>query len=93
MQNHRKELVSQIASFSLMIALTLIVFLGMWSGAIATKQFVPFILAVAVIQTFLQLFYLMHLKERGYSAVKFFLYSGVFFAFLILLGFVTIIWI
>lgn len=52
----------------------------------------PFLILLAVIQVIFQLFYFMHMSQKGHEAPSLFLYSGIFVAFITVLAFVTIIW-
>ncbi|MCA1184333.1 cytochrome c oxidase subunit IVB [Bacillus licheniformis] len=81
----------QVISFGLMIGLTIVAFLTVASGA-GVWFTVPFILLLAVIQVAFQLYYFMHMSQRGHEAPTLFLYSGVLVAFVTVLAFVTLIW-
>lgn len=81
----------QVISFAISIFLTLVAF-----GAVAAgfdKWFViPFILLLALVQVIFQLYYFMHMNEKGHEAVQLFIYGGVIIGFVTILGFVTIVW-
>lgn len=81
----------QVISFGLMIGLTIVAFLTVASDA-GVWFTVPFILLLAVIQVAFQLYYFMHMSQRGHEAPTLFLYSGVLVAFVTVLAFVTLIW-
>jgi cytochrome c oxidase subunit 4 len=86
--HHMKE---QVISFSLMIFFTLLSFVMVMMGMKITVV-APLLLLFAVVQVIFQLFYFMHLKEKGHGAVTLFLFSGVFVGILIIATFMTIIW-
>jgi len=88
-----EEMRHQVITFVLMIFLTLISF-----GAVIFNEFIPvkfvlpFILLLAVVQVIFQLYYFMHASHKGHELPMFFMYSGVFAAFLTILAMVTIVW-
>lgn len=92
-RKNAREMRFQVISFLLMITLTIIAFASIAFEKISMTQVLPFILLLAVIQVVFQLYYLMHLKEKSYKLAQFFLFSGVFFLLLIVVGFLTLIWI
>ncbi|MCM3768551.1 cytochrome c oxidase subunit IVB [Neobacillus niacini] len=87
-----EEMRYQVVSFSLMIFLTLVAF-----AAVAIKGFTawftaPFIVLLAFVQVIFQLYYFMHMSHKGHEAPSLFLYFGLFFALVMALAFMTIIW-
>ncbi len=81
----------QVATFTLMIFFTVISFAAVAAGF--SKWFViPVILLLAVIQVGFQLYYFMHMGEKGHEAPSMIMWSGLGVAFLTILAFVTIIW-
>jgi cytochrome c oxidase subunit 4 len=93
----RKSMRAQITMFSLMIFLTLISFTVVvaFGAEVAgfSKYFViPIILLFAGVQVGLQLYYFMHMNEKGHGVAAMFMYVGVLLAFIMLLGYVTIVW-
>ncbi|WP_318616028.1 cytochrome C oxidase subunit IV family protein [Sporosarcina sp. YIM B06819] len=88
---------NQIMMFSLMIFLTLISFtmVTAYQADVAgfSKFFViPALLLFAVVQIALQLYYFMHMNEKGHGIPQMFLYTGLMLGLLIPLTFVTIVW-
>ncbi|MDK2598984.1 cytochrome c oxidase subunit IVB [Bacillus stercoris] len=78
--------------FGLMIGLTIVAFLTVATDGVASWFTIPFIILLAAIQVIFQLYYFMHMNQKGHEAPALFLYSGVFVAFITVLAFVTIIW-
>ena len=93
----RKSMRSQIVMFSLMIFLTLISFtmvMAYNADVIGFSKFfvIPTLLLFAGVQVGLQLYYFMHMQEKGHGTPAMFMYTGVLLAFLVVLTFVTIVW-
>lgn len=88
---HKQEMKHQVISFGLMIFLTLISFLAVWAN-LSVYFIVPFILLLAFVQVIFQLYYFMHMKEKGHHAVQLFLYAGIVVGFITILAFLTIVW-
>ncbi|EIM07820.1 cytochrome caa3 oxidase (subunit IV) [Planococcus antarcticus DSM 14505] len=86
-----EEMRGHLATFAIMIFLTLIAF-TMVAAGFSVYLIVPIILLLAGIQVVLQLYYFMHLSGKGHGMVAFFLFCGIFVAFITILTFVTIIW-
>ncbi|MED0667198.1 cytochrome c oxidase subunit IVB [Bacillus badius] len=81
----------QVATFTLMIFFTVVSFVAV--AADFSKWFVvPFILLLAVVQVGFQLYYFMHMSEKGHEVPSLFMWSGVTIAFVTVLAFMTIIW-
>ncbi|WP_413385497.1 cytochrome c oxidase subunit IVB [Bacillus velezensis] len=91
-KKNAEEMKYQVISFGLMIGLTLVAFLTVAADGIAGWFTMPFLILLAVIQVIFQLFYFMHMSQKGHEAPSLFLYSGIFVAFITVLAFVTIIW-
>lgn len=81
----------QVVTFALMIFLTLVAFI-MVNAGFPANYVAPIILVFAGIQVVLQLYYFMHMNERNMGMLSFFMWSGIFVAFITVLCFVTIIW-
>ena len=93
----RRAMRSQVIMFSLMIFLTLTSFtIVMASNAevigFSKYYVIPVILLFAAVQVGLQLYYFMHMQEKGHGIAAMFMFSGALVAFLIVLTFVTIVW-
>ncbi|PFH89536.1 cytochrome c oxidase subunit IVB [Bacillus sp. AFS088145] len=92
-RKHAEEMKQQLISFALMIILTLASFAAVLYRDKMDPYFtVPFILLLAVVQLVFQLYYFMHMKNKGHSTQAFFLYSGITVAVITLLTFLTLIW-
>ncbi|MBM7095902.1 cytochrome C oxidase subunit IV family protein [Bacillus sp. H-16] len=66
----------QIISFVFMIFLTSIAFLTVASDTIPNRFAIPFILIIAGVQVIMQLYYFMHLNERGNGWSNIMLWTG-----------------
>ncbi|RNF40706.1 cytochrome c oxidase subunit IVB [Planococcus salinus] len=86
-----EEMRGQLTSFAMMIFLTLIAFTAV-AADFSPYLIVPIILLLAAVQVVLQLYHFMHLKEKGTGMIAFFMYSGMFVAFITILALVTIVW-
>ncbi len=85
------EMRGQLGTFAIMIFLTLIAF-TMVAAGFSVYLVAPVLLLMAAIQVVLQLYYFMHMSGKGHGMVAFFMYSGMFIAFITILAFLTIIW-
>ena len=88
---------NQVMMFSLMIFLTLISFTMVTAyqhGVGGFSQFfvIPTLMLFAAVQVGLQLFYFMHMADKGHGIPQMFMFTGVLLGFLIPLTFVTIVW-
>ncbi|HWI46632.1 MAG TPA: cytochrome C oxidase subunit IV family protein [Rummeliibacillus sp.] len=83
---------NQVTVFAIMIFLTFIAFAAVQAG-FSVYLVIPIILLFAGVQIGLQLYYFMHLSEKGTGIIQFFIYSAVLLIFPMILAFVTIIWI
>ncbi|AOV08376.1 cytochrome C oxidase subunit IV family protein [Sporosarcina ureilytica] len=93
----RKGMRAQVIMFSMMIFLTLTSFsivLASNADVIGFSKFyvIPVILLFAAVQVGLQLYYFMHMNEKGHGIPEMFMFTGALLAFLIVLTFVTIVW-
>lgn len=85
------EMRHHLTSFAIMIFLTLIAF-TMVAAGFSAYLIVPIILLLAAIQVVLQLYHFMHLSNKGMGTIAFFMFSGLFVAFITVLALVTIVW-
>lgn len=90
-QKRAAQMKMQVVTFALMIFLTLIAFVAVNAG-FSPYYVAPIILVFAGIQVVLQLYYFMHMNEPNMGFISFFMWSGIFVAFITILCFVTIIW-
>lgn len=75
-----QEMKHQVISFTLMIFLTALAFISVASDVIPASFAIPFILLLAVIQVVLQLYYFMHLNQKGHEWPNAFIMTGIFIA-------------
>lgn len=87
-----EEMRYHMISFSMMIFLTFISFAAVGFERGSASFTMPFILLLAVVQVFFQLFYFMHMNKKGHDAPKLFLFSGLGLGLLTVLTFSTIVW-
>lgn len=88
---HKQEMQHQVISFVMMIIFTIAAFALVVSDI--SKYFtVPTILLLAVVQVVFQLYYFMHMKNKGHEMPAVMIYGGIGVAFLTILTFTTIIW-
>lgn len=80
-----------VTTFAMMIFLTLISFTVVMAG-FSPYLITPIILLLAAVQVVLQLYYFMHMNNKGTGTIAFFMYSGMFVAFITILALVTIVW-
>ena len=85
------EMRGQVTTFAIMIFLTLIAFTAVLAD-FSIYLVVPIILLLAVIQVVLQLYYFMHMNNKGHETTTLFLYSGALVASITVLTFLTIVW-
>lgn len=90
-KQNAEEMRHQVISFGLMILFTIIAFVAVGAGFSAWFT-VPFILVLAAVQVAFQLFYFMHMNHKGHEAPMLFMFSGVFFAIVMIIAYLTIIW-
>ena len=86
-----KEMRGQLTSFAIMIFLTLIAFTAV-AADFSPYLITPIILLLAAVQVVLQLYGFMHMSNKGHGMVAFFMFSGMFVAFITILALVTIVW-
>lgn len=87
----KEEMKYQVISFALMIFLTLVAFIAV--GTDLSSWFtVPFIVLLAIVQVIFQLYYFMHMNQKGHEAPSLFLYSAVLIAAVTILSFLTVVW-
>ena len=91
-KKNAEEMKHQLISFGLLIGLPFVAFLTIASEGVGKWFGGPFILLLAGIQVAFQLYYFMHMNQKGHETPALFLYSGVFVAFITVLAFLTIIW-
>lgn len=93
----KQSMRSQVIMFSLMIFLTIVSFsivLAYQADVIGFSSYMifPILLLFAMIQATLQLFYFMHMNEKGHGVAQMFMFLGSLMAFLTVLTFLSIVW-
>jgi cytochrome c oxidase subunit IV len=93
----KKSMRGQIMMFSLMIFLTLISFTMViaYNSEVFgfSKYFImPTLMLFAAVQVALQMYYFMHMNEKGHGTAMMFMYVGALLGFLVVLTFLTIVW-
>lgn len=91
-RKNKEEMKHQLISFALMIALTLVAFAVVGSGAGSPMFVIPFLAFLAVVQVGFQFYYFMHMKEKGHEMPTILIYGGVWAAALTIAGLVLISW-
>lgn len=91
-QKNKEEMQKQLISFALMIVLTIIAFAVVATGTMDSMFLIPLILILAVVQVGFQLYYFMHLKDKGHAMPQLMIYGGVWAAILALAGLIVITW-
>lgn len=93
----KESMRAQVMMFSLMIFLTLVSFslvIAYRAEVLGFSKFfvIPTLFLFAAVQVGLQLYYFMHMSEKGHGVPQMFMYTGALLGFLIPLTFVTIVW-
>ncbi|MBS4207751.1 cytochrome c oxidase subunit IVB [Bacillus sp. FJAT-50079] len=90
-KRNAEEMRHQVISFAISIFLTLVAFGAVYAGF--DKWFViPVILLLAAVQVIFQLYYFMHMNQKGHEAPQLFIYGGVIIGFATIVCFLTIVW-
>ncbi|WP_347860686.1 cytochrome c oxidase subunit IVB [Salimicrobium sp. PL1-032A] len=90
-KEYKEEMVHQVTSFTLMILFTFIAF-GMVVMEISSYFVKPVLLLLAVIQVVFQLYYFMHMKNKGHAMPAMMMFGGIVIAIVTILTFTSIIW-
>ncbi|GAK14113.1 cytochrome C oxidase subunit IV family protein [Geomicrobium sp. JCM 19039] len=77
-RKNREEQRIQYIAFAFMIVLTLLAFIAVGADLLPAAFAVSFIIVLAVIQMFLQLYYFMHLREKDHGWANTFMVTGLF---------------
>lgn len=93
LERNKKDMRHQFISYLLMVFLTLVAFLAVGFGNFSIKFVIPFILILAAVQVGFQLYYFMHMSNKGHEVPALFIYSAVLVAVVMIIAFITIIWI
>jgi cytochrome c oxidase subunit 4 len=90
-KQHREEMKQQVISFVLMILFTLVAF-AMVIFEVNSYFIIPTLIILAVVQVAFQLYYFMHMKNKGHDMPALMIYGGAAVAFLTIGTFTSIIW-
>nr|WP_243646719.1 cytochrome c oxidase subunit IVB [Melghiribacillus thermohalophilus] len=90
-EKHKEEMKYQVITFAMMIIFTIIAF-GLVAGGFSKYFTIPVILVLAAVQFLFQLYYFMHMNQKGHEMPALMIYSGVFAAILTILALTTIVW-
>lgn len=77
---YKREMKHQLVSFGLMIFFTILAFYAVASDVISLSFAAPFILLLAIVQVILQLYFFMHLNQKGHSWPNTMILTGIFIA-------------
>ncbi|TMN23464.1 cytochrome c oxidase subunit IVB [Lentibacillus cibarius] len=91
-QKNREEMKKQLISFALMILFTIIAFVIVTTDMMKEMYVIPVLLILAIVQVAFQLYYFMHLKDKGHEFASVMIYGGVWAAALTLAGLGVITW-
>lgn len=87
-----EEMKHQVISFALMILLTIGAFLAVGYEGFSSLVIGPLLITLAIVQVIFQLYYFMHMSNRGHGAIQLFMFAGIFFAGVMALAFSLIVW-
>lgn len=87
----KEEMKKQLISFALMILFTIVAF-GMVLAGISEYFVIPILLVLAAVQVGFQLYYFMHMSDKGHTMPALMFYCGAFIAFITILTFTVLIW-
>lgn len=91
-KKNREEMKNQVITFVLMIFFTLIAFALVGYGEFSGYFILPILTILAIVQVIFQLYYFMHMKDKGHEAPALFMYSGMFVALLTVATMMLIVW-
>ncbi|ELK45015.1 cytochrome c oxidase subunit IVB [Halobacillus sp. ACCC02827] len=90
-KQHKEEMKQQVITFVLMIFFTLIAF-GMVIMEVSSYFIIPILIVLAVVQVAFQLYYFMHMKNKGHDMPALMMYGGAAVALLTIITFTSIVW-
>lgn len=91
-KRNAEEMRHQVITFALMILFTITAFIAVGYDEFSSWFTIPFIFLLALVQVAFQLYYFMHMSNKGHEAPTIFMYVGMLIAFVTILAFMTIIW-
>ncbi len=89
---HKEQMKHQVITFALMVIFTIVAF-ALVAGDFSKLFIIPVLLLLAAVQVMFQLYYFMHMSEKGHEMPALMIYSGIFAAILTILALTTITWI
>lgn len=90
-EQRKQEMRHQVLTFSMLIIFTIISF-GMVMSDLNAMFVRMTILLFAAVQVGFQLYYFMHMSEKGHGMPSLLFYGGCFAGFLTVLGLVVLTW-
>lgn len=90
-KKNKEEMKKQLITFALMIIFTIVAF-GLVLAGIDRLFVIPILLVLAAVQVGFQLYYFMHMSDKGHTMPALMLYSGGFVAFLTILTLGVLVW-
>ncbi|SFD83084.1 cytochrome c oxidase subunit 4 [Lentibacillus persicus] len=91
-QKNKEEMQKQLITFALMILFTIIAFVIVATGVMDAMFVIPIIIVLALVQVGFQLYYFMHMKDKGHDMPAVMMYGGIWAAVLTLAGLGVISW-
>ena len=79
-------------AYIISIILTMLAFAVVIYGGLDRSFLLMFLVTLAIVQAFFQIYVWMHGKERGHTVPLFFLFSGMFVAIMLVLSAVYWMW-
>lgn len=76
----KKETRTQLIAFVFMIFMTSLAFVSIGSEVVPNSFAIPFILTLAALQVVFQLYFFMHMNEKGTAWINAMIWSGLFVA-------------
>lgn len=90
-KQHKEEMKQQVITFVLMILFTFVAF-GMVIMEVNSYFVIPTLIILAIVQVAFQLYYFMHMKNKGHNMPALMMYGGAAVAGLTIITFSSIIW-
>ncbi|WP_181348948.1 cytochrome c oxidase subunit IVB [Thalassobacillus sp. CUG 92003] len=90
-KHSKEEMKQQVITFALMIMFTLVAF-GLVLAEVTSFFVIPILIILAIVQVLFQLYYFMHMKNKGHSMVSVMMFGGISIGILTIITFTTIIW-
>ncbi|WP_202077272.1 cytochrome C oxidase subunit IV family protein [Caldalkalibacillus salinus] len=92
-KKHKRERIALIWAFILSLLLTVISFIAVGTNIVEEQiTLFLFIVMLAMLQAIIQLFYFMHLKDKGHRMPNLFIFSSIFVAIVAIYGINEWLW-